>query len=855
MEDRPQLHRHQRTLILTLLLNAAETLGCAYLLYRIPADAKNNFLFGLSKERLLMLAVFGLIFVGNILALVFRRALYERVLSKPAAVRIFGIASVIFAFICLMPAYRFDRYAAYFTRLQPYFIWAFLTAVTLWLFCRWDRDRFADIGETVRNLAENKKGAVGIFALFVLFILFVELTGLGKTEESSLWNKNGIPLQSIQLFLAVVIYAIYRKIRGLRFFDPKNKAAHFVLIWIVSAAVWSLAPLSAHFFAPGPYEPNLQYYPYSDAISYNISAQEALRGWGFSYGGTVLKPVVAYVSFLTNAIAGADFNSAMLLQSAFYGMQPAILYLFGAALGGTGCGFLAAAFAVLREWNALNTREVLTITSRLVMSEFVMQIIFSAFCLALFRWLKREGREDLHAAAAGGLLALGFMTRYNFLAFLPAALLILAIAYRGSLRELLRPLLIFCIAAACAAAPILVRSQIQMGDAFADIRYTINHVLIPQRFNGEVVEYSTTEHSTAAVDPITDESAETAEEAINTDEITAISENVSSTKELSLIPSMLNHGLHNLIAEFLTLPMQMEFDDLPHLYTNEAKGLWSDFWNYGFTAGQWCFIAVWCVLFSAAGAVLLKLHGLAGFSIVYFWAVYAFSIGFSRSSGGRYLVPCNWVPMLLLAFTIALLFGKGRISLPKVETVSAVPVWKTAAVIAGFTCILGSMVLIENVIPAVTLQEETSALASLKERVDEKSIDVDWDTVDGQLADGTMNFRQGLGLYPRFYYYRIGEHNYYGSQGWKAYNRLVFYGIDNGVSREYLQPTMELTNNFPHGSEFALLSCNTDNGYEDVLAVFITTPEGEEYTYVRSPMQEFACPIPEPVCSSIDNCE
>lgn len=855
MEDRPQILRNQRALVLTLILNAAETLGSAYLLYRIPADSKNNFLFGLSKERLLMLAVFGLIFALNLVCLAARRTVYERVLSKPAAVRMFGISAVCSAFLCLLPAYRFGRQAAYFTRLLPYFLWLFLTSFTLWVFCRWDRDRFAAVRETFKNLAENKKGAAVILALIALFILFVELTGLGKTPEQSLWNKSGIPLQSIQLFLAVVIYALYRKIRGLRFFDPKNKALHFILIWVISAAVWSLAPFSAHFFAPGPYEPNLQYYPYSDAITYNVSGQEALRGWGFNFGGTILKPVVAYVSFLTHAIAGGNFNRAMLLQSAFYGMQPAILYLFGAALGGTGCGLLAAAFAVLKEWNALNTKEVLTITSRLVMSEFVMQILFCAFCLALFRWLKRQGKEDLHAAAAGGLLALGFMTRYNFLAFLPAGLLILLIAYRGSFRKLLRPLLIFVLAAACTAAPILVRSAVQTGDMFSDIRYTVTHVLLPQRFGEKEAGNSTAEIQTAAVEDSANQSAETDESAINTSLITAISENISSNNFWTLLRSIFNHSIHNIIGSFLTLPMNVSFDDLSHLYTNEAEGLWSDLWNYGFTAGQWCLIAVWCVLFAAAGAVLWKLHGLAGFSIVYFWAVYAFSIGFSRSSGGRYLVPCNWVPMLLLAFTIALLFEKGRLTLPEPVPANPVPMRQSAAVIAAFTCILGSMTLVEKLIPPVTLPDKQASFAELKEHVeDHASIDIDWDAVASQLEDKTMNFRHGFGLYPRFYYYRIGEHNYYGSQGWKAYSRLAFYGISGNGIREYMLPTMVMTNNFPHGSYFDLLSCNTDNGYEDVLALFIKTSNGEEYTYLRSPMETLACPIPEPVCSSINVC-
>ena len=67
-------------------------------------------------------------------------------------------------------------------------------------------------------------------------------------------------------------------------------------------------------------------------------------------------------------------------------------------------------------------------------------------------------------------------------------------------------------------------------------------------------------------------------------------------------------------------------------------------------------------------------------------------------------------------------------------------------------------------------------------------------------------------------------------------------------------PYQELITDFPQDSVFRAISCNSGNGYEDVLAVTIETPEGKVYTYVRSPLEEFSCPVPEPVCDSIDNC-
>ena len=862
MGDRQEIHPNQRALVLTLAAAALETILCAWALLRIPSDSKNAFLFGLSKERLMMAAAFGLFFIANIVLIAFRSRFYEKILSKKAPFLILRIILLISFFFVLMPDYRFGKGAAYFTRLRPFLVWVFLTSLTLVLFCRFDRDRFAALRETFTNLAGNKKYIAAFLAFFLAGVLFVELTGLGKTVEKALWNKNGIPLQSIQLFSCLLAFVLLRR-TGLaaRIFSRKRILLFFV-IWAVSAWIWSLVPLSDHFFAPGPYEPDLQFFPYSDAITYDIASQTALNGWGFNLGRIVLKPVLSYITFLAHLATGNDFNQGMLLQSAVFAVLPAVIFLFGDAVGGTGCGLLAAAFSLLKEWNALNTHTVLTIHSRLTMSEFLVQILLALFCFSIFRWLKKDGRGTFYAALAGGSLTLGMFTRYNFAAFLPAALVILAISYKKHLRDLCKPLLVFLLTAFLTAAPMLIRDSRTPGGMLAELQYTVRTVLIGRRFDLSGTGQNNKNAGSGAVSQNAADSGsasdlpEDQKEEFNTSQITQEFSNNNSNKNLPLFASMINHGMHNFITSALTLPMEITFQDLEHLYKNEGDGLWRDNWQGDFSAGQWVLIFIWILLSAAACGLLIKNHGTAGFSIFYFWLVYAFSIGFSRSSGGRYIVPCNWIPMLLLAWLCTILSNKGVFE-PAAEEIRRASAGKTVFVMACFTAFFASMALFEMLIPARRTSLPEGDLPYLKEKLADHT-EIDWDLVEQQHADGTLNITHGIVLYPRFYYYRVGEHGYTGSLGWKEYSRLAFQGInkeeDERLMQEYLLPHHELIEQFPQDSVFRAVSCKNENGYQDVLAVTIDTPDGESITYVRDPLPEFSCPVPEPVCIETDNC-
>ncbi len=872
MEDREKTHRDQRSLVLTLTAAALETAVCAFLLLRIPADAKNAFLFGLSRERLLMLAVFALLFCCEILCIPFRKTLSDRVFSKSFFGPLFTAAAVIAGYFVLLPDYRFGVRAAYYTRLRPYILWMFLTALTFAVYAGLNSGRSSAAGETLKNLTENKKFILPVLAVLLAGILFVEFTGIGKTPENSLWNKNGIPLQSIQLFSVLLVYYLMHKLRLFTFLSGHKKIPHFLLIWIIAAVVWAQVPFIPHFFAPLPMEPNLEYYPYSDASIYDLSAQTALHGWGFNLGRIFLKPPVVYVSFLSHLATGNNMERSMLFQSALYGVLPAIIFLFGSSLGGTGCGYLAAVFSILREWNALNSRSVSTVHSRLVMSEFLTQILLALFCYAVYRCIKRDKREILFAAIAGGSLTLGMFTRYNFAAFLPAALLILAFAYKKHFRAFLKIVLIMVLTGMLTAAPMIIRDSGKSKSIFYNLNRTIKKVLIAQRFNIEEPEETTPEveitvpadtsggeNQNASVSGKTDEFPETGKEEFNTGQITQELTNKSSNKTLLLIRSMINHGMHNFISEALTLPLELTFHDLKHLYKNEGDGLWRDDWKGEFTFKQWVFIGIWILLGAVSVGCLIRQEGLAGFSIFYFWLVYAFSIGFSRSSGGRYIVPCNWIPMLLLSYLCAIISNRGKtFSVPERIYSRKSTVFLTAAVIFAFTAFFGSMAIFELILPSEITAVPEGDLSVLQERLSDRE-DIDWDLVSAQLENGQMFLTHGIAVYPRFYYYRGGEHASSGALMRKPYNRMTFTGINREyghtrIFQEYMLPHTKLITDFPQDSVFRALSCKNPNNYQEILAVTVETPDGRIFTYTYDPEREFSCPVEEPVCISIDEC-
>ena len=213
--------------------------------------------------------------------------------------------------------------------------------------------------------------------------------------------------------------------------------------------------------------------------------------------------------------------------------------------------------------------------------------------------------------------------------------------------------------------------------------------------------------------------------------------------------------------------------------------------------------------------------------------------------------------MLLLAYCITLLFSKGKIHLPESGPAS-LPLWQPLSAMFGFFAFFSAMYLLENYMPRKETASPEGDLAVLQERLSDHE-EIDWELVKAQQEQGLLHITHGAALYPRFYYFRDGENVKNDLLMWKEYSRLTFTGADftggwGSLNQGYMMPHTEQINDLPHGSVFRAISCKSDYYYEDVLAVTAETPDGEVFTYVRDPLPAFSCPVPEPVCYSLENC-
>jgi hypothetical protein len=107
-----------------------------------------------------------------------------------------------------------------------------------------------------------------------------------------------------------------------------------------------------------------------------------------------------------------------------------------------------------------------------------------------------------------------------------------------------------------------------------------------------------------------------------------------------------NHALHNLVGSFLSLPDSFNPGDqlLGNLamrpYLNEDQNA---LWQGGFPLDQTPMLVVNGLLLSYGIAWSWKKWRWAGLVPLLVALGYALSLGFARTSGGRYLVPMDWV--------------------------------------------------------------------------------------------------------------------------------------------------------------------------------------------------------------------
>jgi Ca2+/Na+ antiporter len=866
------------------LVATLEALAAMAYLFSIPADPKNSFIAGYSLPRLLVMAgMAGLFVVMALLAVmafrnpqqVWRRIEPVLASKKKSYLTVFIFAALFLSgwVVTFTPSYKLGNYAAYVDRLCPVIIWLALFSLQAGTVIL-ARSRTPGQAGWKGQLSSLRGWAITLGILLLVWGLIV-ITQLGLKPDPLYWNQPGVPLLSGQVLLAwlvgiILILVGYSRSRVSGWLS-KIKANRldliiFVVIWLATAILWTHAPFPGSFFAPGPYPPNQQLYPFSDAAKYDTDAQYALIGLGMNDSAYTDKPLYSTFLILLHVLFGQRYDWIVITQIIVLAIFPALLYLLGKALHSRVAGILVAVLAVFQEINSISASQLLlSSNTHLLLSEVPTAVGLALFTYLMVRWLKEPQRRTVFPLLAGGVLGLCTLIRHNPWLLLVVVVGISFIVYGRSRKQWFQAGLLFALGMGLAIAPWMARSWYFNHTPFYFMK-TLNGSFFSSRYytvqDAQPTQVSPTPRPTSAPTrtPAPAQVTVTPRPTKTPRPLVAqIQEKVKDTTRK--IPNTLDftsaHFFHNIVASVVTLPVSLEMTDVQHIVASPSS-FWSEDWTGSLTGGQ---------------AILLLLDiGLLALGIASSWKrlryvslmpllvalIYFLSDGIARTSGGRYLVPAIWV--------IYFYFGLGLVqisqwvigwitNLPELQkeepyrseltTPGPTAAWFLVLAAVLLFLIGATLPVTERVFPSVFVPLWSNTLRALV-WLPQGSLEQAGLQTGGLgtfLKDQNTSVLVGRVLYPRFYRANKGEPDRLSPYATRPYARLVFDMIGPNMEEGVVLPMAKAPDAFAQGIDAVVLGCSTKTGV-DALAVVVIHPEVK--VYLRAPGVSLACPAPDP---------
>jgi hypothetical protein len=320
-----------------------------------------------------------------------------------------------------------------------------------------------------------------VLIFLILFSLGFGLIQMGygfkniNTERSN-FDLTGFPIIGYQVTLAGIIAALglsleewLNKYQGTKkWASPRFKdIAAGTALFLTAFLIWKGIPLSENTFFDQPRSPNYEYYPNSDALLYDRTAQNLLavgefrtylgqeefrtylgdenlpiglrpalvffqvmlhRTAGLDYekvdrpNPIGLRPALVFFQVILHRTAGLGYEEIINLQLAVFSLLPVLIYILGNSLHSRAAGLLAAVLIILRERNALLLGGVITgINSKLLMSEIPTMMGIVLFLILFIQWLKRPEERMIFALLSGGALGMTMLVRQEVAVILPFA--------------------------------------------------------------------------------------------------------------------------------------------------------------------------------------------------------------------------------------------------------------------------------------------------------------------------------------------------------------------------------------------------------------------------------------------------
>ncbi|MBA4383765.1 MAG: hypothetical protein C0410_03440 [Anaerolinea sp.] len=737
------------------ILGFLEFSVASIVLFTIEADTKYSFIFGLSKQRVVLICItyiLAFLFLSiGIYSLNHHEKINQFIENRKLSFVIFfcTISAVIFLVgwisVFFSPV-QFGKFSAYFTRLQPIGIALGLIPIQFWI-TYWFRSILNNSLRSIVKLIFPKDSLILFIILSVLFVFSI-VTKFGVVLNTPLWNVPGIPISNYQMFF-VCLFMIFSLILEKRFswFDNSKGQKTIgllipIAIFVFAVLVWGLTPLDHHFFTlRSDVAPDFQPYPYSDARVIDLGAISILSGDGIFFHQSTDKPLYMVLVAIYHLLAGNNYFLIQWIQVLLLAVIPVFVYLLGKKFHSTLFGLIVAILVVIQQRNAiLLSLEISSVNVKLLMSEMITLLIIVIIIYLLLLWTRTKNIK--FALLLGGAVGVASLIRLNPILLFPA-IAVLLFLFSGSHRyHRGRQALLFSLGFLIVFLPWTFVGTDQTGQSFfyskikAVVDMRINPILDTSTSMREkyysINSYgfsSDSINNSGSLKFLEDINIPGSIESSSMVPVTIILSKIQDPSGGEKIPQYLflfsQHFAHNIITSFMILPDSFPYKDI---LTTSHQNYWRDgqIWDGNLPIQQIAFIIFNLFLFAVGISTAWKKLGWAGIIPAMVFLIYNLALCISLTSGGRYLVPIDWIVLFYYIYGILTILEvlfvhlgiRQPIEINTIASTGTIDRWFSPSMLSSWIglFILASLIPIAGVIlPKLIFQDNQASASELLE--------------------------------------------------------------------------------------------------------------------------------------------
>lgn len=859
-----KLDRSQKLLLAYSLFT---TLSAFLVLTRViasPSEPRNAVLFGFSSLRLMMAA--GLLVVLLLCSALIFKAVKDQAWANRTMKKWFSgtgisrwVAWLGWIFVVLgwigsfLPPYRMMALEGYWVRSQPVMALILLLGLSTLILIVVAKRRITlwDL-----SLAHLKLG-LPLFIPLLLLLGGMFYTGFGVHAPDDFWYGAGVPVLTAQLIMAIMGGTLFLHFET-RWELKRVDVLICIILYIFAAIVWAREPLNKSFMFTGPSVPNQEFYPFADAAFFDTASQFPMIGENFFAYNSVFFERPLYLSLLVylHSVFGQNYETLMAVQAALFAILPGIIYMIGTNLDFRAAGFGAAIITMFRGVNSIHASNMIDMANpKMMLTDFPASIGVALVILFICKWLKSPEGNRHYPVWIGGAIGIAVMLRTNALLLLVFFPVLVFLKFPMSWRKWLINTGLVVLGVLAITLLWEIRNLSLGGQMYSSIVVKFQNV-IQQRYQTPLQPESSLPQDPALTSAI----------LMSTRTVLTPPLPVSATQDdipcNTVICFSANHFLHNVVMSILVLPTSPMMDDVQYLVRERYPHYWKAEWDGTFTDSA-PFFLVFNLFIIATGVTFAwrekRLPGLVPLGV---FVIYNLSNGLARTSGGRYIVPADWiVPLYYFIGVIYIIIWVGKIagvefflegSSERDEALKPTPS-HIPRFLMVFTILLG----LGGLIPlAEHLHQPRYAKLSSMEiltaygpQIEEAGMGID--DLNGFLQSSNAVIIQGRALYPRFYKMNQGEITFvFYPYIVMDFPRTGFKVVGRAGEHSVVLPG-NVPASLPHASDVLVIGCNGQN-YLDALVVI--NLGNHESVFTRQPAAALECPFPQPVCNNNSVC-